>query len=454
MSSDKNVKLKRSLGLFSLIGLCVGATVGAGIFSTISEVANVAQSSLFLVLAFFIGALMQIPGSFCYAELSSAYPVDGGHYVYFKEAGYKLITLLFGWLTFLAIDGPAVAIMSLSISNYLSFFIDADMIYLKLVSSLIVIVFTIMHIKSVKFGGITQAILTCIKIIPFVIICFFGAFFINPDLFLSHQSIDFSNDLVEFSNLAPLLCLVSAVAISSYSFDGLYAGSYISGELNNPKKVLPLGLISSAIIVMIIYVMLSSVSTGLLSIDAISSSKAPLADIVSKIPFFNNYVGIIVAVLSILVIMGTVSSCLLYMPRLIYAMSEDGLFFRTFSKLHKKYSTPYLSIILFSAYVIFLCFFSDLGNLLGSFTIMVLLKNLIVYLVIFKLRRKNNYKPSYRMPFGKFIPVLAIIFMSLLFVVSVVQSDVFALCFDFSVVALGIIAYYIFYYIKKRKSNL
>ena len=91
-----NSKLERKMGLGALIGLGVGATVGSGIFSTISSVANTAQSSLFLVIAFAIATLLQIPGSFCYAELASAYPEDGGHYVFFREAGFKMVTFIIG----------------------------------------------------------------------------------------------------------------------------------------------------------------------------------------------------------------------------------------------------------------------------------------------------------------------------------------------------------------------
>ena len=84
MSENKN-ELARKLGLGAVIALGVGTTVGSGIFSSLSEVANAAGSSLFLVLAFIIGGLLQIPANFVYSELASAYPEDGGQYIYFRE---------------------------------------------------------------------------------------------------------------------------------------------------------------------------------------------------------------------------------------------------------------------------------------------------------------------------------------------------------------------------------
>ena len=73
-----SAELGRKLGLGAVIALGVGTTVGSGIFSSLSEVANAAGSSLFLVLAFLIGGLLQVPANFCYAELASAFPEDGG----------------------------------------------------------------------------------------------------------------------------------------------------------------------------------------------------------------------------------------------------------------------------------------------------------------------------------------------------------------------------------------
>ena len=133
MSENKN-ELGRKLGLSAVIALGVGTTVGSGIFSSLSEVANAAGSSLFLVLAFIIGGLLQIPANFVYSELASAYPEDGGQYVYFREAGSRPLAFLCGWISFWATDPPSISIMALAIVNYLAFFIPIHGLVLKLVA--------------------------------------------------------------------------------------------------------------------------------------------------------------------------------------------------------------------------------------------------------------------------------------------------------------------------------
>lgn len=134
----QTVELKRKLGLSAVIALGVGTTVGSGIFSSLSEVAAAAGSSLFLVLAFLIGGILQVPANFCYAELASAFPEDGGQYVYFKEAGSRPLAFLCGWISFWATDPPSISIMALAIANYLGFFIPVHGIVLRLIATALV----------------------------------------------------------------------------------------------------------------------------------------------------------------------------------------------------------------------------------------------------------------------------------------------------------------------------
>ena len=163
MSENKN-ELGRKLGLGAVIALGVGTTVGSGIFSSLSEVANAAGSSLFLVLAFIIGGLLQIPANFVYSELASAYPEDGGQYVYFREAGSRPLAFLCGWISFWATDPPSISIMALAIVNYLAFFIPIHGLVLKLVAVVFVLIFMGVHIRSVEGGGkISRQLLQLLK---------------------------------------------------------------------------------------------------------------------------------------------------------------------------------------------------------------------------------------------------------------------------------------------------
>lgn len=373
MSENKN-ELARKLGLGAVIALGVGTTVGSGIFSSLSEVANAAGSSLFLVLAFIIGGLLQIPANFVYSELASAYPEDGGQYVYFREAGSRPLVFLCGWISFWATDPPSISIMALAIVNYLAFFIPIHGLVLRLVAVVFVLIFMGVHIRSVEGGGKFQTIITALKILPFALVIGIGLFNLQGDILLSSASL-------EGYATSGIAALIAGIAATTWSYDGMGAACYMSGEIKNPKKNMPLGLILTAVVVLALYA------------------------------------GTIVAIMEIIVVIGSLSSCIMFQPRIEYAMAKDNLFFKSFAKVHPKYETPYFSIIVQCAVVIVLIFASDLSALLGYFTMVALLKNVLTFVTIFVLRKKgkeHGYNPSYKCPGGPIMPLIAIIMTSTL----------------------------------------
>jgi len=95
-------KLKRKLGLGAALAVAVGTTIGSGIFSSLAEVAGASGSALMMIVSFVIGGLIMIPQNLLYAELASAYPEDGGQYTWLKEAGWRPVAFLNGWLAFWA----------------------------------------------------------------------------------------------------------------------------------------------------------------------------------------------------------------------------------------------------------------------------------------------------------------------------------------------------------------
>lgn len=104
-------KLKRKLGLGAALAVAVGTTVGSGIFSSLAEVAGASGSALMMIASFVIGGLIMIPQNLLYAELASAYPEDGGQYTWLKEAGWRPVAFLNGWLAFWATDPSTCSIL-------------------------------------------------------------------------------------------------------------------------------------------------------------------------------------------------------------------------------------------------------------------------------------------------------------------------------------------------------
>lgn len=442
--SNETKELGRKLGLGAVIALGVGTTVGSGIFSSLSEVANAAGSSLFLVLAFVLGGLLQIPANFCYAELASAYPEDGGQYVYFREAGSRPLAFLCGWISFWATDPPSISIMALAIVNYLAVFIPMHGIVLRLIATLFVLFFMAMHLRSVEGGGKFQTFITALKILPFALIIGIGVFNLRGDLLMSSQRL-------AGAATGGIAALIAGVASTTWSYDGMAAACYMSGEIKDPKKNMPLGLILTAVVVLVLYAGLTFVASGILTVDELAASEAPIALLASKLPGIGHFAGTVVAVMAIIVVIGSLSSCIMYQPRIEYAMAKDNLFFKSFAKVHPKYETPYFSIIVQCAVAIVLIFATSLSDLLGYFTMVALFKNVATFCTIPVLRKKEGYNPSYRIPGGMIMPIIAIGMTLVLIWGELTYAPIPAILCAVIAIGTGLPAFY--YWDRQNKKN-
>ena len=432
-NSSGSKELKRKLGFWAALAIAVGTTVGSGIFSSVGAVAQASGSPLMTILAFVVGGLIIIPQMCVYAELSTAYPVDGADYIYIKNAGSRPLAFLSGWATFWANDPVSLSIMALAISNYINFLVPISPLTGRLIGAVIIVLFMLLHIRSVEGGGAFQTIITAAKIIPFVIVIGAGLFYLkssnltNPPL------------LATPSGWSALLAGVSA---TSWSYTGMAAVTYMTGEIKDPGKTMPRALIWSCIIVMLLYTGLALAMTGIMPFNELVASTAPMADALTYIPVFGKIAGIFVAITGIIVILGSLSSCIMYQPRLEYAMAKDGLFFKIFAHVNEKYETPDWSIIIQCALGIILMFMSNLVDLLGYFTLVLLLKNIMTYASIFWNRRRPDYNPIWRTPAWVLMTILAIGSCMILVWSTFLWAPTQGLIAALVVVATGLPAYY------------
>lgn len=294
-------KLKRKLGLGAALAVAVGTTVGSGIFSSLAEVAGASGSALMMIASFVIGGLIMIPQNLLYAELASAYPEDGGQYTWLKEAGWRPVAFLNGWLAFWATDPSTCSVMSLAIASYLAFFIPAlTGIGIKVVAILLIIGFTTLHYRSVEAGARFQAFITSLKLLPFFLLVGVGLFYMNTELIS-----------VPAAAGAPvgIAALLAGVSATTWSYDGAIGACYMAGEVKDPDKTMPKVMIYCIAIVILLYAGLSTIAAGLIPLGELAASDAPIALAFSKIPVIGSTAGIITALMAIVVITGSVSRC-------------------------------------------------------------------------------------------------------------------------------------------------
>jgi len=394
-----NGTLTRKLGFWSALAIAVGTTVGSGIFVSSGDVAKAAGTPSISILAWIIGGLIAIPQVMVLAELSTAYPENGSGYVYLNKAGWRPLAFLYGWATFWALDPPSISIMALAIVSYLAtFFPFFSGIAGKLLGVAIILVITSIHYRSVKEGGLFQVIITAVKIIPFIIVIVLGLMYMKAGNFSyvpAHGAVKTS--------------LIGGVSATTWAYTGMAAICFMAGEFKNPGKILPRALISSVFIVLALYTLLAICVIGLMPFDKLIHSNAAVSEAVSYIPGLSHIASSFVAITAIIVILGSLSSCIMFQPRLEYAMAKDGLFFQRFAKVHPKYETPSFSIIIQVTYACILVFMSNLTALLGYFTLIQLVINILDFAAVYKCRKRDDYNPIYRMPMWKLTTILAIL---------------------------------------------
>ncbi len=442
MSNKPKEELGRKLGLGAAIALSVGTAVGSGIFSSIGTVAGAAGCGIIVILSFLIGGLINLPANLCYAELATAYPEDGGQYIYFREAGSRPLAFLCGWISFWATDPPSISIMALAIANYLAFFTGFSSLTVKLVAVALVLVFMVIHLRSVEGGGKFQTLITAFKIIPFALLIGIGIFYIKGDILAASAIIG-----------APvgIAALLAGISATTWSFDGMGSVCYMCGEIKEPKKTMPRALIISVGVVTLLYVGLSFVVTGLLPFDKLTQSSAPIAEAAAKIPLIGGAAGTLTAIVAIIVIIGSLSSCIMFQPRIEYAMAKDGLFFKSFAKVHSKWETPYFSILVQCAVAIVLIFASSLSSLLGYFTLVALIKNFMTFSTVFVLRKKQGYNPLWKMPAGYVMAGIAMFMTGTLIVSTFLWAPIPGIICALVAVVTGLPVYY--YWESRNKKN-
>lgn len=442
-SMDPNkIELGRKLGLWAAVAISVGTTVGSGIFSSVGEVAGAGGSAIITILGFLLGGLINIPANLVYAELATAYPENGGQYVYFREAGSRPLAFFTGWISFWATDPPSISIMALAIANYLAFFTGFSSIVVKLVATALVIFFMIMHLRSVEGGGRFQTFITAFKILPFALLIGIGLFYM-----------DFGMISEPAAAGAPtgILALFAAISATTWSYDGMGAVCYMAGEIKEPEKTMPRALIISVLLIIILYVSLTTVITGLLPIADLAASDAPVAAAAAQIPLIGNAASKIIAIMAIIVIIGSLSSCVMFQPRIEYAMARDGLFFKSFGKVHPKWETPYFSILVQCAVAIILIFASNISDLLGYFTLVALIKNFLTFGTVFVLRKKEGYNPVWKMPAWRFMAIIAMFATSILIVSTFIWAPMQGIIAAVLIVVTGLPAFH--YWESKNKKS-
>ena len=424
--------LKRTIGLWGLSANIINTVVGAGIFVIPGIVAaGLGSASIFAYL--FCGVLI-ILIMLCFAEVGSKITHPGGAYAYIEDTFGKFAGFIAAILFLIATISSDAAIANALIDIIGSFF---SIFQIKLVKILFfIIIFSglaFINIKGTKKGSQFVMMITFIKIIPLLVIVLIG-----------FKDIEIIN--LYWETIPPLKDLGETSLILFFAFVGAESGLSISGEVINPKSTIPRAIFLSVFGVLILYILIQTVAQGILGDALALYQENPLGELAKSI---FGPVGLTLITIGAAVSMfGTLSSEIFGMPRVLFSAAKDKIIpIEILSSVHKKYVTPYVAIIVYSAFGFLFASFGGFKQLAIMSSAAILIIYLGVALAVIKLRRKEgtlSKRETFRIPGGYTVPMLSVVII-LLFLSNLTKNEMIT-----SAVFIGILSI-IYVVIKKIK---
>lgn len=386
--------LVRAIGTKALAANVINLTIGAGIFVLPARVSeSLGSSSIFAYLI--CGALIFII-MMCFAELGSTVNKSGGSYAYVESAfgpytGFVISNLYwvgFGLISDAAIVNALLEMLSVYFPSLNSLLFRA--LFFFCIFSFLAIV----NIRGVAKGATLVEFNTYAKLLPLLIILVFGWSKVQATNLVFAEWPSFTN-------------LGEASLILFFAFGGAEAALTVGGEIKNPRKTVPIGLLSGILVVIMVYIMVQLIAQGVLGENLQLNKAAPLAAVAEIL--FGTLGPILILLGSGVAIFGALSGDILAMPRFLFAASKDKLFPAPLSQIHPVFKTPHYSIGVYS----FLAFVLSLSGSFKQLAILsssaILITYLFVILSMLKLRASNDaHRAGFRVPAGKLLSTISL----------------------------------------------
>lgn len=324
--------------------IVMGGIVGAGIFINPYVVAQQVHTPVLILAAWVVGGLLALAGAFVYAELAARMPDVGGQYAYLREAYHPAIAFLYGWVLLLVIQSGGMAAVSITFARYLLDLTGANAPD-WLLGAAALAALTIINCLGVKKGSAVQSALMVMKIAAIAALIFCGAFLLGrPSQFALHPVIG------ERPSWRLLSVFGAAMVPVLFAYGGWQTASFIAGEIRDPRRNLPRGLLLGVCGVIVLYVGVSWVCVRALGPAGLAESHTP-ASAVMRIALGETGRKLIAVGIAISTL-GFLSQSILTAPRVYFAMADDGLFFRAVARIHPRTRVPLVAIILQSLWTI------------------------------------------------------------------------------------------------------
>ncbi|MFZ9387890.1 MAG: APC family permease [Chitinophagaceae bacterium] len=441
---------RNKLGLFSLTMIVIGLVIGTGIFRTSRDAAEAAATPGVFFAAWIVAGLVAICGALTYAEIGSRYPVTGGYYKIFSYAYHP--SLAFGINVIILISNAAslsgVALIGSEYITPLLFEPGAAEQWKPFVAMGAIILFYGVNLMGLRMSSNTQNVLMIIKIGMLLVII--AALFVPA----VHSTAPVIVDESKTSLAALLVSFGVALKATSFTYGGYQQTINFGEEVENPKRNIPRGIFIGIVVIIVLYLLVSYAYVKVIGFNNLKETSGIASVVAEKL--FGSPGKYVSSILLFLAVLAYVNVLLLSNPRVMYAMSSDGILPKIFQKKEEKKDVLTVSLTVFAAICVVVLFFADKFEKILSFTIFLDSIGMATSAAtIFILRRKTRHLDGtgiYSMRFYPLLPILFIIAYVFVGTMIAVKEPRLALT-GAGVLAGLIVLYFVVQFLKESKTK-
>ena len=378
--------------MFGLTAIAVNGVIGSGIFALPSTVA--AQVGTSSPVAYVVAALLTALIAACFAEAGSMFERAGGPYLYAREAFGGFIGFEVGWMFLLTRLAGAAAISN-AFASYLGYFWPPLASGAGRVAAITLLVAGLawINLAGIRYGSRVVNVLTIAKLVPLLLFISVGLFYVDGRRY-------------ELIALPEMSGLQQAALALIFAFGGFENASIPTEEARDPRQNLPVALLIAIALTTILYILIQIVAQG--TLEGIAGNRTPLASAGRE--FLGAAGGAIIAAGAILSTSGSYSALGLVGPRILYAFAEGGQLPAALARVHPRYRTPHVAVIVFAVVAWAAALYENFAALAMVSAIARLLFSAATCLAVPVLRRKLPDAPrKFKLPLGPAIPLLAAI---------------------------------------------
>jgi APA family basic amino acid/polyamine antiporter len=427
------VSFNRALGPFDATMVVIGGIIGSGIFINPYLVAQRLDSPALVLGAWAAGGAIALAGAYSYAELGALFPRAGGQYVYLRDAYHPLAGFLYGWALLALIESGAVAAVAITFANYALRLAGRPDVAAVPIAIAAIVLLSIVNYIGVRPGSRVLNVLVVLKVGALAVLILAGAMAPSQPGWWSVGRPSAGG------GAGAALSFGAALIPILFAYGGWQNANYVAEEIENPRRNLPLSLLAGTSAVIVVYVLVNTVYLRALGLEGLASTMTPASKAAEGMfgALGDRFVTAAIAISTF----GFLDLAILAPTRVYYAMAADGLFFPALAQLHPRYRTPWLAILIQSAWSCVLAATGRYEQLLNYvvFADWIFFGLTVGTVLVFRRTVPLGQRPpdSYRAPGYPFVQILFVL-ISAAVVLSVVLSDPAAALRGALLLALGI----------------